>query len=58
MEKLLPFDISEKYTRKAKRFWKEAGVADKIELRLGLASETLDKILNEGLSGTFLHGIH
>ncbi len=40
-------------TRKAKRFWKEAGVADKIELRLGRASETLEKMLNEGLSGTF-----
>ena len=33
--KIVACDISEKYTRKAKRFWKEAGVADKIELRLG-----------------------
>ena len=51
--KIVACDISEKYTRKARRFWKEAGVADKIELRLGRASETLDKMLSEGLSGTF-----
>ena len=51
--KIVACDISEKYTRKARRFWKEAGVADKIELRLGRASETLEKMLNEGLSGTF-----
>ena len=51
--KIVACDISEKFTRKARRFWKEAGVADKIELRLGHARETLDKMLNEGLSGTF-----
>ena len=51
--KIIACDISEKYTNKAQRFWKEAGVADKIELRLGHANESLDKMLNEGLSGTF-----
>jgi len=51
--KIVACDISEKYTRKARRYWKEAGVADKIELRLGRASETLEKMLNEGLSETF-----
>ncbi len=50
--KIFACDISEKYTRKALSFWKEAGVADKIELRLGHASESLDKMLNEGLSET------
>ena len=50
--KVFACDISEKYTRKALSFWKEAGVADKIELRLGHASESLDKMLNEGLSET------
>ena len=51
--KIFACDISEKYTSKARLFWKEAGVADKIELRLGNASESLEKMLNEGLSGTF-----
>ena len=51
--KIVACDISEKYTSKARIFWKEAGVADKIELRLGNASESLEKMLNEGLSGTF-----
>ena len=51
--KIVACDISEKYTSKARLFWKEAGVADKIELRLGHASESLEKMLNEGLSGTF-----
>ncbi len=51
--KIVACDISEKYTSKARLFWKEAGVADKIELRLGNASESLEKMLNEGLSGTF-----
>ncbi len=51
--KIIACDISEKYTSKAQGFWKEAGVADKIELRLGHASESLDKMLNEGLSETF-----
>ncbi|MBT4629337.1 MAG: SAM-dependent methyltransferase, partial [Deltaproteobacteria bacterium] len=31
----------------------EAGVADKIELRIGLAEETLNKALNNGEAGTF-----
>ena len=51
--KLIACDISEKYTLMAQRFWKEAGVADKIELRLGNATKTLDIIIDEGLSGTF-----
>ena len=51
--KIVACDISEKFTRKARRFWKEAGVADKIELRLGHARETLEMMLNERLSETF-----
>ena len=51
--KIVACDISEKYTLKAQRFWKDAGVADKIELRLGRAIESLDLMLNEGLSETF-----
>ena len=46
-------DISEEFTGIARRFWQEAGVADKIELRIGLAEETLNDALNNGEDGTF-----
>ena len=46
-------DISEEFTEIAWRFWQEAGVADKIELRIGLAEETLNDALNNGEAGTF-----
>lgn len=39
--KVYALDISEKWTSIAKRYWEEAGVADRIELRLGDAAETL-----------------
>ena len=46
-------DISEEYTKVARRFWQEAGISDKIKLRLGLAKETLADILSNGGSGMF-----
>lgn len=39
--KLLCCDVSDEWTRIARRHWQAAGVADKIELRLGPALETL-----------------
>ncbi len=39
--KLLCCDLNEEWTGIARRFWKKAGVADKIELRIGPALETL-----------------
>ncbi|MEY9213138.1 class I SAM-dependent methyltransferase [Thermobifida halotolerans] len=38
---LLACDISEEWTAVARRYWKRAGVADRIELRLGPAIDTL-----------------
>ena len=43
---LLALDTSEEYTDVARRYWDEAGVADKIELRLAPALETLDEMLD------------
>ena len=38
-------DVSEEWTAIARRHWKEAGVADRIDLRLGPAKETLAALL-------------
>jgi caffeoyl-CoA O-methyltransferase len=39
--KLICCDISEEWTAVARKFWRRAGVADRIELRIGPAIETL-----------------
>ncbi len=46
-------DANEHYTAVARRYWREAGVADRIELRLGLALDSLDALLAEGRAGSF-----
>jgi caffeoyl-CoA O-methyltransferase len=44
--KLVACDVSEEWTAIGKRHWQEAGVAEKIDLRLGPATETLAKLLD------------
>jgi predicted O-methyltransferase YrrM len=51
--RLVACDVSDEWTSVARRYWAEAGVADKITLRLGPAVETLDELLREGQAGTF-----
>ncbi len=51
--KLVCCDISEEYTSIGKPFWQQAGVADRIDLRIGPAIDTLHKLLGEGKNGTF-----
>ena len=46
-------DVSEELTAIAKKYWREAGVDDKIDLRLGPGIETLDGLLREGQAGSF-----
>jgi caffeoyl-CoA O-methyltransferase len=46
-------DVSEEYTAVARRYWAEAGVADKIELHLAPALETLERLAAEGQAGSF-----
>lgn len=51
--KLVACDLSEEYTSIAKRYWKEAGVENKITLRIGPAAETLEALLQEGAANSF-----
>ena len=51
--KLIACDRSAEYTAIARRTWREAGVQDRIELRLAPATESLDRLLADGHSGTF-----
>ncbi len=51
--RIVACDVSEEWTSMARRYWAEAGVADKITLRLAPAIETLDVLLRDGQAGTF-----
>ncbi len=46
-------DVSEEYTAIARRYWEQAGVANKISLRLAPAIATLDQLLAEGQANAF-----
>ena len=50
---LVACDESAEYTDIAARYWREAGVADRIELRLGPAVGSLAALLTEGAAGSF-----
>ena len=51
--RILACDVSEKWTTIARRYWSAAGVADKIELRLAPALETLDQLVLCGAAASF-----
>ncbi len=51
--KVVACDVSEEYASVARRYWQEAGVADKIDLHIAPALETLDRLLESGQAGTF-----
>ena len=46
-------DVSEEWTSLARKYWEEAGVAGKVELRLGPATNTLDQLLADGQEETY-----
>jgi predicted O-methyltransferase YrrM len=51
--KIIACDVSDEYTTRARRTWREAGVEDRIDLRLAPALETLDGLLADGQAGSF-----
>lgn len=51
--KIVACDVSEEYTAIAQRYWQLAGVANKIDLRIASALETLDALLATGQANTF-----
>ena len=51
--KLVACDLNAEWTTIGRRFWEEAGVADRIELRLGPGEETLAALLAAGEAGRF-----
>lgn len=51
--KVTACDRSEEYTARARQTWREAGVENRIDLRLGPALETLGSLIAAGESGTF-----
>lgn len=51
--KLIACDVSDAFTSVGRPFWEEAGVADKIDLRIGPAVETLDDLIVQGETESF-----
>ena len=51
--RLVACDVSEEWTSVGRRYWQEAGVDGRIDLRIGPAVETLERLIGEGLAGSF-----
>lgn len=51
--KILCCDVSTEWTDIGRRFWERAGVAERIELKIRPALQTVDALLDGGAAGTF-----
>ena len=50
---LVALDISAEWTAIGRRYWAAAGVAERIDLRLGPAQDSLHRLLDAGAGGSF-----
>jgi predicted O-methyltransferase YrrM len=50
--RIIACDVSDEYTAIARDYWERAGVAQKVDLRLGPALQTLDRVLASAAEGT------
>ena len=51
--KIVACDISEEWTSIGRKKWEQAGISDKIDLRIGPALETLEELLEDGHETSF-----
>ena len=51
--RIIALDIDAETTRIARGYWEDAGVADRVDLHIGPAVESLDALIANGESGTF-----
>lgn len=51
--RVVALDVSEEWTAIARRYWQEAGVSDRIDLRIAPALESLDALIADGGQGAF-----
>lgn len=51
--RLVCCDVNDEWTQVARRYWREAGLADRVELRLAPAAETVRDLLRDPGAGTF-----
>jgi predicted O-methyltransferase YrrM len=51
--RIIACDVNEEWTGIAQRYWREAGVDHKIELRIAPALETLDALIDNALENCF-----
>jgi O-methyltransferase len=51
--RVVTLDVNADWAAIGRRWWRAAGVEDRIELRLGLALDSLDRLLAEGVGASF-----
>lgn len=51
--KIIACDIDEKWTSLGREYWEQAGVADKIDLRIAPAQKTLETLIQDGYNNMF-----